>query len=168
MTIRRSDTALALLASLVLLASASPAPAGEKGYKCTMDTQKCLDEMVARLKTSGWLGIEYEMRSDSGLPGVTKVVGGSPAEAAGFKKGDVLVSVNGARFADNTSERCVTCDRVRDVWKPGAKMRYVVRRDGKDVTLDPTLAALPPDVMAMMIGMHMLEHAQPIAEGKSP
>ena len=129
--------------------------------KCTEDTQTCLNHMAAKLRGRGWLGIEMNDEDGPAAIKVTKVVSGSPAEAAGFKVGDVLVSVNGAKFAENTDEKQVTYEKTKDVWVPGGKVQYVVLRDGRNVPLDATLAALPSDVMAQMIGMHMLEHAHP-------
>lgn len=161
----RKLTGLAVMA--LALALAVPAFAGDKseksskGYeKCTEDAQTCLNHMVAKLKTRGWLGIEMDDEKGMSAIKITRVVPGSPAEAAGFKTGDVLVSINGARFAENTEEKCVTCDKTKDNWSPGTKVQYVVSRDGKDVTLNPTLAALPSDVLAQWVGMHMIEHAQ--------
>ncbi len=156
---------LAALAVALLLAL--PALAGEAGYrKCSMDTQSCLNAMVGKLKGRGWLGIEYDDSQGPRNFRVTRVVPGSPAESAGFKAGDILVSVKGAKFADNTEDRCVTCDATKDDWKPGSRLDYVVRRGGRTVTLRPTLASLPSDVMAQMVGMHMLEHVQPSAPPK--
>ncbi len=154
---KRHVVRVTILAAVLLAAVRLPSFAAEKSYKCPLDTQTCLDRMVAKLKGSGWLGIHYEEQS-SREPRITQIVPGSPAEKGGLRVGDVLVSVNGARYADNTEERCVTCDRVKDVWKPGGKVEYVVRRDGQPVRVSATLAPLPPDVMAMMLGMHMLEH----------
>lgn len=135
--------------------------AGTKDYKCSLDTKRCLDKMVAELSTRGWLGIEYENARGPEFMRITRVVPGSPAESAGFAAGDVLVSINGAKFADNTEDECVTCKQMKGAWKPGAKVDYVVRRGGKEIALSATLAPLPSDVMAMMVGMHMLEHARP-------
>lgn len=156
------STAIVVVTLVALAAIGSPAGAGDKGYRCPLDTQTCLDRMVEKLKGSGWLGIHYD-EQPSREPKVTKVVPGSPAEEAGLLAGDALVSVNGAKYAENTDERCVTCDRMKDLWKPGAKVDYVVRRAGKEVRVSATLASLPPDVLAMMLGMHMLEHAKPEA-----
>jgi predicted metalloprotease with PDZ domain len=163
----RRTVRLAALVALVVLAAPLPAArASDKAYKCRDDAQTCLNRMVAKLKTSGWLGIEYDESRGPKAFRITKVVPGSPAESAGFRAGDVLVSVNGAKFADNTEDRCVTCERTKGVFMPGSKMEYVVTRDGTQVKLAATLAPLPSDVMAMMIGMHMIEHAQPVAAGK--
>jgi S1-C subfamily serine protease len=145
---------------VVVAALALPALAGDKGYhKCTETTQACLDHMATKMKNKGWLGIEMDDSKGSGAVAVTRVIPGSPAEAAGFRTGDVLVSVNGARFADNTEEKCATCEKTKGTWVPDAKVSYVVSRDGRDVRLDATLGALPPDVLAQWVGKHMLDHA---------
>lgn len=159
----RRKTGLAV--SLIMLAVgifASASVAGPK-YRCKLETQACLDKMVTELKTRGWLGIEYDDSKGPAALVVTRVVPGSPAEATRFTIGDVLVSVNGAKFADNTEDRCETCEKTKDVWKPGRKVEYVVVRGGKEVKLAATLAPLPADVMAMMVGMHLVEHAQPVS-----
>ena len=138
--------------------------ASESYKKCPLDTQTCLDQMVSKLNGRGWLGIEYDTETNL----VQRVVPGSPAEAAGFKVGDLLVSVAGAKFAKNTEAKCVTCDAVKDKWKPGATLPYVVKRKRKTVKLNPKLTTLPDDVKAQMIGMHMIEHAQPETPPKTP
>ena len=146
------------------IAASTPFPrafTGEPSYRmCTEETQTCLDHMAAKLKNRGWLGIEYDDQGDPRTIKVTRVVPASPAETAGFKAGDLLVSVNGVKFADNTEDLCATCEATKDIWKPGSRVRYVVRRKGKEIGLTPTLAPLPSDVMAQIVGMHMLEHAQ--------
>jgi C-terminal processing protease CtpA/Prc len=134
--------------------------AGEKTYsKCPLDTQTCLNRMVAKLKNRGWLGIEYGEIGTSEALRLLKVVAGSPAESAGFRVGDVLVSLEGAKYADSTEDKCVPCDFMKENWIPGRKVRFVVNRSGKEIRLTPTLAPLPSDVMAVMVGMHMIEHA---------
>ena len=151
---KRTWLAAVLAAAMALGA----AVAGEK-YKCKEGTQTCLNHMVAKMKDRGWLGIQMDDESGPSNIKITKVIAGSPAEASGFKEGDVLVSVNGARFAENTEEKCVTCDKTKDGWKPGDKVTYVVKRGGADTTLTATLAALPSDVMAQWIGSHLIDHA---------
>ena len=150
-----------------MLAAPLAAWAGEGSYrKCPEPTQSCLDHMVAKLKGRGWLGIEYDDKDGPKAVKITRVIPGSPADKAGFKAGDVLVSVNGARFADNTEDRCATCEATKKEWTPGHKVRYVIERGSRTLTLQPTLAPLPPDVMAQIIGMHMLEHVQPVSDAK--
>lgn len=149
------------LAASLIAAFALPAFAGHSGYHCKEDAQTCLNHMTAKMKNRGWLGVEFEGDEKKG-PGymeIRRVVQGSPAEAAGFQVGDVMVSVNGAKFADNTEEKCVTCEVTKENWAPGVKAQYVVKRGGREVSLSPTLAVMPSDVMAQMVGQHMIEHA---------
>jgi predicted metalloprotease with PDZ domain len=155
-TMKRTNCLAMALAAVLAL----PALAGEKGeYKCTETAQSCLDQMAAKLKNRGWLGIEMDDSKGMNAIKITRVVPGSPAEAAGFEVDDVLVSLNGVKFADNTEEKCATCEAAKDGWVPDAKVSYVVNRNGRDVRLAATLAALPPDVLAQWVGKHMLEHA---------
>jgi predicted metalloprotease with PDZ domain len=152
---------VALLAALVFLALvALPVVAGEKGHKCTASAQDCLNKMVQTMKTRGWVGIEMDDSKTDKTVSIKRVVPGSPAEAAGFQVGDVLVSINGAKFADNTEEKCATCEATKENWVPGKKVHYVVSRYGREVQVEPTLASVPSDVMAQWIGSHMIEHAE--------
>ncbi len=150
---------LALLVALMAL----PAFAGDvekEKKKCSASTQDCLNKMVQKMKTRGWVGIEMDESKGVKATVIKKVVPGSPAEAAGFEVGDVLVSLDGLRYADSTDEKCVPCEAMKENWVPGRKVHYVVNRAGREVAVDPTLGHLPSDVMAMWIGQHMLEHAQ--------
>ena len=153
-------------ALVLLLVLALPAVAGDKDHKCTMETQECLDKMIAKMKNRGWVGIEMDKNEIDQSLSITRVVPGSPAEAAGFQVGDVLLAVNGVKFADNTEDECVTCKATQESWGPGTTVHYVVSRGAKKVKVDPTLAQVPSDVMAAWAGQHMLEHAQPIKIAK--
>jgi C-terminal processing protease CtpA/Prc len=145
------------LALVLALAAAVPAFSGDhKGYKCTVATQECLDQMVSKLKNRGWTGIEFDDSKGPASFRVTRVVAGSPAEAAGFQPDDVLVSINGIRYSEGNMEK------IKEAWgdtKPGQSVSYVVARGGIEKTLTVTLGQLPSDVMAQWVGMHMLEHA---------
>ena len=156
---QRRRLAVAAAAALAVALLSLPVAAGEKG-KCTADTQTCLNKMASMFKDRGWIGIEMEEKKDSGLPVVNRIVAGSPAEAAGFRIGDVLVSVEGVKFADNTGEACATCAVTKKNWVPGRKVKYVVSRGGSEVVVEPVLAQVPTDVLAQWIGQHMLEHAE--------
>jgi C-terminal processing protease CtpA/Prc len=170
---------------LTIAAAASlafPLSAGES-YKCTEDTQTCLNHMVAKLKNRGWVGLELDYKEEAppsgakprtggeGKPApstgsvavVKRIVPGSPAEAAGFQPGDVLSALNGIRFNDENHE---ALEKVREQMTPGSKVEYTILRGGKEMKVPVTLAALPSDVMAQWIGMHMLEHAQASAAPK--
>jgi len=142
----------------LVIALAVPAMAGGKG-KCTMDTQTCLDAYAAKLKDKGWVGIEMDKAKDKKSLVITRVVPGSPAEAAGLEADDILLAVNGAKFADNTEDQCVTCEATKGAWSPGSDIQYIVARNGKKVKVDVTLGQIPPDVMAQWLGHHMMQHA---------
>ncbi len=161
MTTRRRTHRPLLAAALALAAFrpplGAPAIAGPAAYKCPLDTHTCLNQMASELKTRGWMGIVYDVNEETGAMKVTSVVPGSPAEAAGFLKGDILVALDGVRF---TAENEAKLKEARKTFVPGRQVDYTVRRVGREVHLTVTLAALPPDVMAQMIGMHMIEHAK--------
>jgi predicted metalloprotease with PDZ domain len=143
---------------VLVVALAIPVFAGGK-EKCTLDTQTCLDKYAAKLKHKGWVGIEMDKSKDHKGLLITRVVPGSPAEAAGLQADDVLLAVNGAKYADNTEDRCVTCEAQKGKWSPGSDVQYVVARDGKKVKVNVTLGQVPPDVMAQWLGHHMMQHA---------
>ncbi len=150
-------SAIALTICL-MAAGLLPAQAAEQAYKCTKDVQVCLNEMVSSLKKRGWIGIEYD-DSTSGKPlRIYRVVPGSPAEAAGLLAGDVLIAMDGLRF-DNPNSRDKIAER-RSKQGPGSNVQYTVLRGAKERVITITLGALPSDIMAQWIGMHMLEHAQ--------
>lgn len=166
---RRAPSSRVVAATLSCLLLFSPGSAGEPGYKtCTFPVQTCLDMMAAKLKGRAWLGIEYDDSAGPKAYRVTRVVPGSPAEAVGFRPGDILFSVQGVRFSDNSEATCGTCEATREIWKPGTKVSYVVLRKGKQVSLRPVLSSLPTDVLNQMVGMHMLEHARPVAPAPAP
>jgi predicted metalloprotease with PDZ domain len=134
--------------AIALILSGSFAVGGEK--KCTADTQECLDYMVKTFKKRGWVGLELEnMR-------VTRVIPGSPAEAARFKVGDRLVAFNGIEMTP-ANEKALK--EAQKSMRPGKQVTYRVERDGSMRELTVTLAPLREDVMALWIGRHMIEHA---------
>ena len=167
----RSAKLIAILA-LTLLALAPIAMAGEgkdcagkdaaaakemhAAKKCNYNTQECLDHMAAKLKSSGWVGIEMDKDETTGALTVQRVVPGSPAEQAGLQVGDVLFALNGIEISDKNESALK--DAKKD-WKPGQNVTYTLKRDGRPVQANLTLGAWPADALAKMIGEHMLEHA---------
>lgn len=164
---QRVTISLAAVLVLFLLAvsSAIPTWAGESEKKCTMDTQACLNKMTEMLKTTGWVGIEMETDEALGKYRLTRVVPGSPAEAAGLKPGDILFAMYGIEFSEANNEQLKA---ARKDWKPGQEVSYTIKRGGQDKEIKLTLAPMPADVMAQWIGRHMMEHAQlaNVAEAK--
>ena len=138
---------------VMAVAVAMTAAAGE-GHKCTASTQDCLNYMKAHMTDRGWVGIEYEQEDMK----VIRVIDGSPAERAGFRKGDVMVGMNGVDFAEGNHEKLMKIQKEQ--MKPGNTMTYTVRRAGKMRNLDVTLGELPEAVLAQWVGSHMLkDHA---------
>jgi C-terminal processing protease CtpA/Prc len=149
---RRLLVAIAFCAAL----AAEPSVAGDSYKKCPMPLQECIDQMSAKLKTSGWVGIEFDDGSVcEGGYRILKVIEGSPAEKAGLQPGDILYALNGVRIAME-SKQAVT--KARKEWKPGQSVTYTVKREGVDREITLILAPMPADVMARWIGEHMKAH----------
>ena len=140
----------------------SASSSGEQHPKCPYTTQECLNSMAHRLKSAGWIGIEYEPKDPDGLK-VTKVVPGSPAEKAGLLPGDILFALNGVEI-NNKNEDALS--KARQEWKPGQNVNYTVKRDGRSKDIALTLAPMPADVLARFVGEHMLEHASTAVAAK--
>jgi membrane-associated protease RseP (regulator of RpoE activity) len=131
--------------------------------KCPYSTQECLNTMAQRLKSAGWIGIEYD-GEQPGYPKVQKVVPGSPAEKAGLKVGDELISLNGVDIKEGNEEKMKA---ARGDYTPGHTVRYVVKRKGALKPVDITLGTWPADLLARYIGEHMLEHAEADAQAQA-
>lgn len=145
------------LGAALAIVTALPAAAGESyEKKCTEPTQVCLDHMASRMKNSGWVGVELDVAEKTGVMTVTKVIPGSPAEAAGIQPNDVFYALNGVRLAKENNEELM---KARKEWKPGQAVTYTIKRNGTDRQVTLTLAPMPADVLARYIGQHMLEHA---------
>lgn len=72
---------------------------------------------------------------DGGVPGV---VAGSPAERAGIKEGDVIVSVDGTKIDNNHS-----LTALLDQHSVGDTVNLQVLRNGRQLNVQATLAAAP-------------------------
>jgi len=147
---------IGVLTVVMMMAMSAPAMAGEAG-KCSASTQDCLNHMAKNLKNRGWVGIEMDDKSGTGMMIITKVIDGSPAQNAGFEIGDALVAVNGVAFSDENEKQ------IKDIQYsmiPGADFTYTVSRKGSKVDLDVELGELPDNVKAQWIGNHMVDHAE--------
>jgi C-terminal processing protease CtpA/Prc len=126
------------------------------GKKCSMSTQACLDAMASKLHDSGYVGVMLNMDESDGTLSIESVIPGTPADAAGLKAGDVLVALNGARISKDNH---AAVEKARGDWKPGQQVTYTIQRNGAEQDITFALASMPADVLARMIGEHMLEHA---------
>jgi C-terminal processing protease CtpA/Prc len=88
----------------------------------------------------GYLGLITDDRRDAGRGiRVVKVVEGSPADDAGFRANDLIVSVDsaGVRSLDQMA-------RALETRFAGDKLRFEVTRERQPLTIDVTLGRRPP------------------------
>lgn len=142
---------LGLAAALVI-----PALAGDYA-KCKSSTQDCLNHMSAKLRSSGFVGVELDMNEETGALSIVRIIPGSPAEEFGLRAGDQLYALNGVVISKKNHE---ALEKAKKDWAPGQEIIYTIKRDGNDKEVVLTLAPMPADVMAKWIGQHMLEHAE--------
>ena len=101
--------------------------------------RECLEAMRKGGRRTGWLGVVLTCRDDN-KPGarVQAVLPGSPADAAGLRRGDMLVSVDDEK---------ITCAAVleRSVVRrqPGTTVQLSVRREGETKNMRTKLQARP-------------------------
>lgn len=98
----------------------------------------CLDIMRKGGRRTGWLGVVLTCKKENPGARIEAVLPGSPADSAGLRRGDVLVSVN---------EREVTCAAVLENTvvraKPGTTVDVSVRRDGEQKELKVKIGPRP-------------------------
>lgn len=149
-----------LLAAALALGFTAPALASGDHAKCDMSAEECLAYYAKKAENYGWVGIELdetELKGSTYMV-VTKVVADSPASKSGFRVKDVLFAMNGVELVDANKEKI---KETRADWKPGQQVQYTLRRGNKDVRVDLTLGQMPREVLAQIVGEHMLEmHAQ--------
>ncbi len=144
--------ALVALATIVV----GPAIAGEP-ERCSGKLEVCIAMISAKMKASGWVGVELDIDMASGLYRVVKVIPDSPAEGAGFRPGDLFKAVNGTPMSSCKGK---SLEEARKLWKPGQLVTYTINRDGVDLELEVTLVPMPANIMARYIGQHTLMHKE--------
>ena len=138
----------------LVLTLAPGAFAGDHAHKkCDEGTEKCLNAMVEKTRSRGWLGIETE-KSDYGYQ-ITRVVEGSPAATYGLQEGDILVALNGIALSEDNKEKLM---KAKKSLGPGVQAKYTVKRAGGKAQVAVTLGTVPAEVMAEWVGKHMIEH----------
>lgn len=131
-----------LLALLLL-----PAPAQARQDRCPLPLDTCIVRF-GQMRQRPWLGVYIEVDS-LGQRVVRSVLPGGPAERAGVRPGDVLERVNGLAPTEFFATKAG--------WKQGDHLATVVRRGGHERTLSLEARAIPEDLLARIVGEHMLE-----------
>lgn len=137
-----------IFAVFALAATAAFAQADEKKPEKKKITGSRLLALPTPLAESGYLGVELkdinaENYSSFGLDSVRgvaigKVISGSPAEKAGLKDGDVILSYNGEEI---TGIRKLV--RLLSETAPDHTVRLVISRDGTQQELTATVGSRP-------------------------
>ncbi len=124
---------------------------------CTRDTDDCVRAMVEEHRHAGWLGLDTA-RPDGKTLTVVGVTPGSPAEAAGFAVGDVLMELEGIAYADANKN---ALKRLKASQVPGSEVTYTVARSGERITVRVRLGRVPKKLIYQLIGQHVVEaHAR--------
>ena len=140
---------LGLLLAGVALAGSRP---------CDADLDDCLTQMSRELgNKKGWVGIELD-REDDGTLTITRVISGSPAEAAGLAAGDRILALNGVAYVGGDR---AALKKAYQSMKPEQTITYTIDRGGKELEIDILLARLPDRIKAQWTAKHLVEgHAQ--------
>lgn len=127
----------------LFLALSTLAAAGGENCEKAAHAKAAKTAMMEKAK-HGWLGLDVEKNAASGYV-VTGVAAGSPAEKAGFQKGDVLVAFNGIALTDANKEALKKAKMQNAV---GRQVTYTISRGGAQRQLAATLAQVPAEVLA--------------------
>ena len=140
---------LSILAAVIMLVGGAGAQAQSRVHSGQFNVTPVLD-IAPQLRSSvGYMGISLvdinpdraktlKLGEERGVE-ITMVQPGSPAEAAGLKPGDVLLSYNGENILGG--QQFV---RLVQETPPNRKVRLQVWRDGKMDSVVVTTAAAPP------------------------
>jgi C-terminal processing protease CtpA/Prc len=86
---------------------------------------------LAEQKTS-YIGVQMA-QNDEKVVHIQIAIAGGPAEKAGLKPGDVLVKINDIKPADIQA-----AVKVIQSLKPGKKVKFLIKREGKDKEIEVT------------------------------
>ena len=98
----------------------------DHGKRCDASAEDCLSAMALSIRNKGWLGIETE-KTDSGHYEIVAVSSYSPAQEAGFQRGDILIAINGF---DLYAEDKTALKQAKKSLAVGSEVSYTVKRDG--------------------------------------
>src|SRR5262245_62058088 len=119
--------------------------------------------------TRGWLGVSLQpltpdLASSFGVPDakgalVADVVPDSPADRAGLKSGDVVISVDGEKVNGPSDVA-----RLVGFAKPGQERRLTVWRDKREVKVEAKLAVTPGEQARARLGLEVQPVTPDVAE----
>ena len=150
-----------LLTPFLALFLVVPAKAEEPFQKCEKEFKVCLDELVAKYKKKGWLGILDLGINDKGQFVVSNLAAEGPATQAGFEQGDILIAFDGKKIR-NYKDLLGFHQNL----KVGDIVQYTVERDGKQLDLDVLLREGLSNVVAGWIGDYIVTHYVVVENGK--
>jgi predicted metalloprotease with PDZ domain len=150
-----------LLTSVLIFLLVAPAHGQEPFQKCDKEFKVCIDELVAKYKKKGWLGILDLAINDKGQFVVAQLAGEGPAKQAGFEEGDILVAFDGKKIR-NYKDLLGYHQNL----KVGDIVQYTVERDGEELELDVLLREGVADVIAGWIGDFIVSHYVVVENGK--
>ena len=150
-----------LLTSVLIFLLVIPAQAEEPFQKCEKEFKVCLDELVAKYKQKGWLGILDLAINEKGQFVVATLAQEGPAVQAGFEEGDILVAFDGKKIR-NYKDLLGYHQNL----KVGDIVQYTVERDGEEIVLDVLLREGVARVIAGWIGDYIISHYVVVENGK--
>ncbi len=148
------------------MAKGSGACTGTASMHCDMSPAECEQMLRAYYQDHGWLGADLICEDGTICqPKITKVAAGSPAEAAGFRAGDLVVSMNGIKYSKETEASIH--ETIEKGFRVGDTVTYTVTRDGKSATLQATLVRIPDAALKELIASHAGAHKSAAAGDKA-
>ena len=132
---------------LPLLLALAAAPAAAEQPKCPLDLVTCLGRFQL-MKERPWMGAGVD-RDSLGVYRIVTVTEGAPGEKAGLLPGDVLQKVGGKPPGEWFAGKAG--------WKMGDHGQILVSRNGHERALQMEYRAIPEDVFAKIVGIHMVE-----------
>ncbi len=104
-------------------------------YSAYLTEEEYKDIMISTTGEYQGIGVTIAP-DDSGLINVVSPIDGSPAEAAGIKSGDKIISVAGKTYDGSSIDQAVAAMRG----KPGTKVDLIVLRSGSELKFSITRA----------------------------
>jgi S1-C subfamily serine protease len=106
----------------------------------------------AKMRERPWVGVVLDQDTTSGVITVTQVSPDGPAARAGWRVGDVLISLEGLPPADG---RKLLAGKAG--WKTGAEVHYRIRRGKREMNTPLRLGHMSDEQLARLVGEHMVE-----------